>query len=86
VTVQAPGFKKAEATSVVLGVSRDVRVNLSLQLGSVDQTVEVVAQETLVDTVDKPYRDQLHRNGGLVFWLVQAGKKRMHFAQHIRLV
>jgi hypothetical protein len=52
VTVQAAGFKKAETTSVVLEVSRDARVNLILQLGSLDQTVEVVAQETLVDTVD----------------------------------
>jgi hypothetical protein len=52
VTVQSPGFRKAEAKSVVLEVSRDVRVNLVLQAGSVDQTVEVNAQDTMVDTVD----------------------------------
>jgi hypothetical protein len=52
VTVESAGFRKAEAKSVVLDVSRDVRVNLILQAGSVDQTVEVNAQDTMVDTVD----------------------------------
>ena len=52
VTVQAPGFKTAEAKSVVLEVSREVRVNLSLQPGAVAETVEVMAQETMTDTVD----------------------------------
>lgn len=52
VIVQAAGFKKAEAKSVVLEISREVRVNLSLQPGTVEETVEVAAQGTLTDTVD----------------------------------
>ncbi len=52
VSVQAAGFRTAEANSVVLQVSRDARVNLTLQPGSVDQTIEVNAGQTMVDTVD----------------------------------
>jgi hypothetical protein len=52
VSVEAAGFRTAEANSVLLQVSRDVRVNLILQPGSVDQKVEVNATDTLVDTVD----------------------------------
>lgn len=52
VAVRAAGFKLAEADSVVLQVSRDTRVNLKLQPGSVNEKVEVHASDTLVDTVD----------------------------------
>jgi hypothetical protein len=52
VTVEAAGFKKAESTSVTLEVARDIRVNLPLQPGAVNEKVEVTAQETLVDVTD----------------------------------
>lgn len=52
VSVEAAGFRTARVESVVLQVSRDARVNLTLEPGSADQTIEVNAQQTLVDTVD----------------------------------
>jgi hypothetical protein len=51
VSIEATGFKKTES-AVTLEVARDVRVNLKLQPGAVTQTVEVTAQQTLVDTTD----------------------------------
>ncbi len=52
VSVEAPGFKKAESKPFVLEVSRDARVDLRLQPGAVSETVEVSADATLVDTTD----------------------------------
>lgn len=52
VSAQAPGFKKAESTPFTLEVSRDARVDLRLQPGAVNETVEVIADATLVDTTD----------------------------------
>ena len=52
VSAQAAGFRTAEANSVVLQVARDSRINLTLQPGSVDETVQVNAGDTMVDTVD----------------------------------
>jgi Carboxypeptidase regulatory-like domain len=52
VTVEAAGFKKAESTPVVLEVGRDVSVNLRLVPGAVNETMQVTAQDTLVDTTD----------------------------------
>ena len=52
IMIEASGFKRAESNSVVLEVARDVRVNLRLVPGAVSETVEVTAQETLVDTTD----------------------------------
>jgi len=52
VSAEAPGFKKAESTSFPLEVSRDARVDLRLQPGAVSETVEVIADATLVDTTD----------------------------------
>ena len=52
VWVEAPGFKKAENSSVVVQVSRDARVDFRLQPGAPDQTVEVTGEATLLDTSD----------------------------------
>jgi Carboxypeptidase regulatory-like domain/TonB dependent receptor len=52
VSAEAPGFKKAENSSVLLEVSRDARVDLHLQAGAVTETVNVTEEETLVDTAD----------------------------------
>jgi len=52
VSIQAAGFRTARADSVVLQVSRDARVNMTLQPGSADQTIEVHAGQPLADTVD----------------------------------
>ena len=52
VTAEAPGFKKAVSTPFVLEVSRDIRMDLKLQTGAVTETMEVNAEQSLVDTTD----------------------------------
>src|SRR5579863_203387 len=52
VFAQAPGFKKAENRSVIVQVSRDARVDLRLQPGGVNETVEVTSEAALIDTTD----------------------------------
>jgi hypothetical protein len=51
VTAESPGFKKAVST-VQVEVSRDVRVNLKLQPGTINETVNVTAEGALADTTD----------------------------------
>ncbi len=52
VSAEAPGFKKTRSNSVILEVARDAQVNLRLQPGAVSETVEVSADEALLDTTD----------------------------------
>ena len=44
VTAEAPGFKKAVSTPVTLEVARDVRVDLSLHPGGINEVLEVTAE------------------------------------------
>ncbi|PYS35098.1 MAG: hypothetical protein DMG14_27840 [Acidobacteria bacterium] len=51
VTAELPGFQTQTRNSVALGVSQQVRLNFTLQVGTVAQTVEVsVAADTLIAT------------------------------------
>src|SRR5437773_7021574 len=51
VTAELPGFQTQAYNNVALGVSQQVRLNFSLQVGSVTQAVEVtVAADTLLAT------------------------------------
>jgi len=51
VTAELPGFQTQARNGVALGVSQQVRLNFTLQVGSVAQTVEVsVAADTLIAT------------------------------------
>ena len=52
VSAEAPGFKKAVSQSVLVEVARDVRVDLKLQPGAVNEVMEVTAEGTLADTTD----------------------------------
>lgn len=52
VTVDAQGFQKVVRQNVVLNVQAGVRVDFSLQVGSVTQTVEVSGAPPLVQTTD----------------------------------
>jgi len=52
VSAEAKGFKKVISTEVLLEVSRDVRIDLKLPPGAVNETVEVTAEGALVDTTD----------------------------------
>ena len=51
VTAELPGFQTQTYNNVVLGVSQQVRLNFTLQVGAVAQSVEVsVAADTLIAT------------------------------------
>ncbi|MBM3773979.1 MAG: hypothetical protein FJW37_02340 [Acidobacteria bacterium] len=50
VSVEKPGFKKAVRTGLTLQVDQRAQVNLTLEIGAVAETVEVVGQAPLVDT------------------------------------
>jgi hypothetical protein len=51
VTAESPGFKKAVST-VQVEVSREVRVNLKLQPGTISETMTVTTEGALADTTD----------------------------------
>jgi hypothetical protein len=53
ITVESPNFKKSERKAVELGVSQVQRVDLSLEVGSVAETVTVSAEVSRVQT-DSP--------------------------------
>src|SRR5215469_5049796 len=50
VTAEFAGFKKTVSTPILLEVGRDVRVDLKMQAGATNETVEVTAEGTLADT------------------------------------
>src|SRR3984885_10800222 len=52
VSAEAVGFNKAENPRVIVEVGREARVDLQLHPGTVDETVEVTGQQTLVDLSD----------------------------------
>ena len=49
-TVQAPGFSKAQTDQFVLAVDQQVRVNISLKLGALNTETMVTAQAVTLDT------------------------------------
>jgi Carboxypeptidase regulatory-like domain len=49
VKVEAPGFKTATISSIVLNVNDDLRINVNLQLGPVAESVDVKEQTGQVD-------------------------------------
>jgi carboxypeptidase family protein/TonB-dependent receptor-like protein len=52
VSAEVKGFKKTLSAPFAVNVSRDARVDLRLQPGAVNETIEVSAQQTLVDTTE----------------------------------
>ena len=50
VSVEAPGFQKSEQTGIIVSPNEPVAVNLTLQVGNVNQTVEVTASAPLLQT------------------------------------
>jgi hypothetical protein len=52
VAAEAKGFKKSLSSVFTVDVARDARVNMQLQPGAVSETVEVTAQQTLVDSTE----------------------------------
>jgi len=60
-TIQAQEFKRFESTGIELGASQRVRQNFTLEVGSVNETVEVTGQSPLVNTVAAEQRESLDR-------------------------
>lgn len=50
VTIEAPGFTKVASTDLAVSVDQTVQFNATLNVGSVDQTVEVTAAAPLLQT------------------------------------
>lgn len=50
VTVEAAGFKRSVATAVTLAVDQRARVDFQLEVGAVDQVVEVTSASPLIET------------------------------------
>ena len=49
-SVEAPGFRKLVQTGVTLQINQQARVNLTLELGEVSQTLEVTGQAPLLES------------------------------------
>ncbi|HWF07346.1 MAG TPA: carboxypeptidase-like regulatory domain-containing protein [Bryobacteraceae bacterium] len=49
VKVEAPGFKTATRSDIVLNVKDDLKINISLEVGAVSETVDVTAQSNGVE-------------------------------------
>ena len=58
VTVEAPGFSKASAADIAVAVGARQRVDISLQVGNVSQSVDVSGAASLVET-DKSEHGQV---------------------------
>jgi hypothetical protein len=52
VTAESRGFKKVEHSNIRLEVGNDVRVDIQLVPGAVDETVQVAAEAPLIDTTN----------------------------------
>jgi hypothetical protein len=79
VTASAPGFKNFRRTDVVLEVAQRLRLDITLELGAVSETVTVTGEVTRVRTeestlgtvVERQRIEQLPLNGRHVFNLVK---------------
>src|SRR4029079_8529736 len=60
VVVNLPGFKNYSQSGIVLEVGRNARVDATIELGAVSETVSVVGDSPLVDTASS----QLTPSGG----------------------
>jgi hypothetical protein len=49
IKVEATGFKTEERTDIVLNVNDDLKINITLQVGAITETVEVKSQTALVE-------------------------------------
>jgi len=71
VSVEAPGFRKLAQSGVTLQTNQRVRLDLSLQVGQVTETVEVTASAPLLESqssslgrvIDRQFLNELGLNG-----------------------
>ena len=79
IQAEQQGFRNAVAVDNVVNVAQDTRVDITLQIGSVADTVDVVASAPLVrstsseigETIDHKQVDELPLNGRLFSQLMQ---------------
>jgi hypothetical protein len=79
IQVRRQGFRGAQSADNVVSVAQDTRVDFTLEVGSVSETVEVVATAPLVrsttseigETIDHKQVDELPLNGRLFSQLMQ---------------
>jgi len=79
IQVEQQGFRNAVAADNIVNVAQDTRVDITLQVGSVAETVDVVAAAPLVrstsseigETIDHKQVDELPLNGRLFSQLMQ---------------
>jgi outer membrane receptor protein involved in Fe transport len=56
ISAELPGFRKVEKTGLVLQVNQNARIDFTLELSAVEESVQVTAQSPLVDTQDSSVR------------------------------
>jgi outer membrane receptor protein involved in Fe transport len=56
VSAELTGFRKVEKTGLVLQVNQNARVDFTLELSAIEESVQVTAQAPLVDTQDSSVR------------------------------
>jgi len=52
VTARHEGFKRFSRSGITLGVNDNLQIDITLQLGDVSQTVEIVAEAPLLEVAD----------------------------------
>jgi hypothetical protein len=89
VTIKISGFQSQTQTGIRLDANQNIHVNFALKPGSVDETVEVTASTTLVDTresqlgstVDQKRLEELPLNGRDAYDLVQISPGIANYSQ-----
>src|SRR4051812_8775902 len=56
ITADLAGFRKFEKTGLVLQVNQNARIDFTLQLSNIEESVQVTAQASLIDTQDSSLR------------------------------
>jgi outer membrane receptor protein involved in Fe transport len=56
ISVDLAGFRKLEKTGLVLQVNQNARIDFTLEMASIEESVQVVAQAPLIDTKDSSVR------------------------------
>jgi hypothetical protein len=49
-TIESPGFKKAEQKGLILQVDQNARIDVNLEVGQLTESIEIVGQAPLVDS------------------------------------
>jgi hypothetical protein len=71
-TVEAPGFRKAQISDIILDVAANVSQALTLEVGQVTEVVEVLANTVSVQTTDSQVSRAITMKD--IDWLPQLGR------------